>query len=668
MLIDSNPAAAVQWLEGPEAHTLDEGRRALWLGRALYAAGDLPAAAGHFAAAVSGFAAQRQTEELAEAQLSLGRTFLALGDLEGAHSALLNAVELAAQLGLPELQATALNQLAAVSYQRGEPAQTLRYLHQSLDLRTRIQDVTGQVHCLTNIGTQHTRLGHYKEALEHLNQAYLLTKTLPDNPALEGPILINLAQVHHMSGSHQLAFEVMRDASRVVHEGQDAQQKAISALNLGVYALEVGALDEAREHLEAALAQSRALGFRMGEISALDSLGTLAERTGAPHEAQAAYATSLALALDMGSAQGQVDARLNLGRLHLRAGQLDAAQAQLLQAEELAVHAELPKEQILAAEALMSLHEQRGDLQQALTYAHTLRGLERQRFDTERERETRQLSIQFEVERAQQDARLYQMRTAMEQSAREAAEQEVRERTAELARAQHEVVTRLAMAAEYRDDTTGEHTRRVGRAAARIAHALGWPEAQASVLGVAARLHDVGKIGIPDRILLKKGRLSPAEYRQMQHHTLIGGRILSGGHSALLRLAEEIARSHHERWDGSGYPLGLQGEAIPLPGRIVAVADVFDALIQSRPYKAAWTLEQALQELEAQAGRQFDPQIVAVALRVLPQVDAAPFFNADHELLLAEEDVSPVLGVFEQLLAERIARLPIHHEPDPETD
>ncbi|MFC6659530.1 HD-GYP domain-containing protein [Deinococcus multiflagellatus] len=132
----------------------------------------------------------------------------------------------------------------------------------------------------------------------------------------------------------------------------------------------------------------------------------------------------------------------------------------------------------------------------------------------------------------------------------------------------------------------------------------------------------------------------------------------------MLRLAEEIARTHHERWDGSGYPLGLRGEAIPLTGRIVAVADVFDALTQSRPYKAAWTTQQALQEIQAQAGRQFDPTIVAAALQVLP--DAAP--GQDHALPLPEEDVAPILGVFEQLLAERTAGDPALYDVEPDAD
>ena len=143
-----------------------------------------------------------------------------------------------------------------------------------------------------------------------------------------------------------------------------------------------------------------------------------------------------------------------------------------------------------------------------------------------------------------------------------------------------------------------------------------------SLIRRAAPLHDVGKIGIPDSILLKLGKLTAAEFELVKTHTAIGARILSGSRFALLRLAEEIAFSHHERWDGSGYA-GLAGDPIPLAGRIVAVADVFDALTQKRPYKPAWPVDEAIAEIERQRGRQFDPSIVDAFLRVIEQQQLA---------------------------------------------
>ena len=204
------------------------------------------------------------------------------------------------------------------------------------------------------------------------------------------------------------------------------------------------------------------------------------------------------------------------------------------------------------------------------------------------------------------------------QSQNQMLEAKVRERTRELESAQIEIIERLARAAEFRDDNTGQHTERVGRMAALLGRELGLPDAHVALMRRAAPLHDVGKIGIPDSILLKLGKLTPAEFELVKTHTTIGARILSGSRFALLRLAEEIAFSHHERWDGSGYA-GLSGDAIPLPGRIVAVADVFDALTQKRPYKPAWPLEEAVAEIQRQRGRQFDPQVVEAFLRIIEQ-------------------------------------------------
>jgi putative two-component system response regulator len=195
-------------------------------------------------------------------------------------------------------------------------------------------------------------------------------------------------------------------------------------------------------------------------------------------------------------------------------------------------------------------------------------------------------------------------------------EAKVRERTQDLERAQLETLQRLAVAAEYRDDSTGLHAKRVGVTAGCIADRMGFAGNQVDLIRRAAPLHDVGKIGITDALLLKPGKLTAEEFTTMQQHTVIGARILSGSTSPWLQMAEEIALNHHERWDGNGYPNHLRGEEIPLVGRIVAVADVFDALTHSRPYKVAWDVEDAVQEVESQAGRQFDANVVTAFLEL----------------------------------------------------
>jgi putative two-component system response regulator len=200
------------------------------------------------------------------------------------------------------------------------------------------------------------------------------------------------------------------------------------------------------------------------------------------------------------------------------------------------------------------------------------------------------------------------------------------EMTQELEKTRFESVERLARLAEYRDDATYEHPQRVGRTAALLAAQLGLAPNVVATIRQSAPLHDVGKVGVPDRILLKPGRLTAAEFELMKSHTLIGAEILAGSSWPVLQSAEEIAISHHERWDGTGYPDGKVEEEIPLSGRIVIVADNFDALTHSRPYAEAWDAEKAAAEIRRQSAQHFDPQVV----------DA--FGSLDLESLLAPID------------------------------
>ncbi|MEO8194243.1 MAG: HD domain-containing phosphohydrolase [Gemmatimonadales bacterium] len=205
-------------------------------------------------------------------------------------------------------------------------------------------------------------------------------------------------------------------------------------------------------------------------------------------------------------------------------------------------------------------------------------------------------------------------------------EARVRERTQALDLSRSEVLERLAGAAEFRDDETSRHTERVGELSGRIATVLGFDVDYAEMIRFAARLHDIGKIGIPDAILLKPGKLTAEEFAVMSSHTVIGARILSGGSSQVVTLAERIALSHHERWDGTGYPHQLCGEQIPIEARIVAAADVLDALSSARPYRAAWPRKAVLWYIEQGSGAHFDPLVVdalrhSVALEPLTDSD-----------------------------------------------
>ena len=187
-----------------------------------------------------------------------------------------------------------------------------------------------------------------------------------------------------------------------------------------------------------------------------------------------------------------------------------------------------------------------------------------------------------------------------------------------LRESQLELIQRLAQAIESRDAETGEHIRRIGILCQRLALAIGWSPAEAEMLRHASAMHDIGKIGVPDKVLLKPGKLDSEEWAIQQTHTTTGADMLAHSANPLVQMAEDIARTHHERWDGSGYPAGMKGEEIPLVGRICAVCDVYDALLSKRPYKEPWRVEEALAEIALGSGTHFDPRVADAFLQLAP--------------------------------------------------
>jgi len=192
----------------------------------------------------------------------------------------------------------------------------------------------------------------------------------------------------------------------------------------------------------------------------------------------------------------------------------------------------------------------------------------------------------------------------------------------ELREAYLDTIHRLVLAAEFKDEDTGDHIIRISRYSVLIAKKLGLPEERIENIRYASPMHDIGKIGIPDSILLKKGRLTEQEFEIMKNHTKIGARILAGAKAPVLRLAQEIALTHHEKWDGTGYPAGLYKEKIPISGRIVGLADAFDALTSRRPYKNPYPMDIALKIIRKDRGTHFDPTVVDAFLDCIDEVKA----------------------------------------------
>ncbi len=243
------------------------------------------------------------------------------------------------------------------------------------------------------------------------------------------------------------------------------------------------------------------------------------------------------------------------------------------------------------------------------------------------------------------------------QSRNAALQQRMQARTEELTAAKLEMLERLARASDFRDEETHQHTVRVGELSAHIGRRLGMAEPEVEQLRVAARLHDIGKIGLSDSILQKPGPLGLREFHEQERHTIIGARILAGSRFPTLQLAEQIALTHHESWDGTGYPHRLCGQEIPLAGRIVAVADVFDALTHARPYKGAWSVAQTLDEIVSQRGSKFDPAVIDAFLDIVDGYVASTHveFEADLDGAAAVETEAQRARMVRDILSRRVA-------------
>jgi HD-GYP domain-containing protein (c-di-GMP phosphodiesterase class II)/Tfp pilus assembly protein PilF len=551
-----------------------------------------------------------------EALLELGRVHRDLGHFEKAAEHFEYALRLAQETNHPQSEVDAMNLQASVYNAQGKTATALKCLQESLRIAERYELREQQANILTNIGTLYTSLGNHPSALEALRTAHKWLRDTAPHSRSEASNLIYLGHLYMEMNDRAMARDFLSEARDIGRKISDPMVEATALNNLAYIYFEAQSWSLAREGFEEALAIAQHAGVKQLEIDNLDGLGQVHVALGHFDEAIKIHEHVLHIAREIGDSEGEVDALLNLGRDFLADAKAHRALEVLSLGLELIQDAEYQRSNYEVHELLSQGYEKIGDTAKALHHYRMFHTLQTRVFNEENTRKTRELGIQFELERVHREADGYRLRTELAQQAREVAESKIRERTRELEESQLEIITRLALAGEYRDDDTGEHTRRVGRNAAVLAYMLGWSEEDVQLLYSAARLHDVGKIGVRDAILLKPGKLTHDEMALMRMHTLMGASILSVGRSRLLQMAEEIAHFHHERWDGKGYPNGLAGATIPLSARIVAVADVLDALTHERPYKRAWTVGEALLEIERQSGQQFDARIVQVCLRV----------------------------------------------------
>ncbi|MCX7601124.1 MAG: diguanylate cyclase [Meiothermus sp.] len=604
--------------------------------------------------------------------LRLLATFLReQGDLNQATCYLEQAVALARQNNLLAAEADCLNQQAGIHHSRAEYAQALDKLTRALSLVRTLGHQVSEASFLNNIGILRTEMGQYPQALEAFLEAYQLYCQDGHSPRNRAGNLASIGNLYMEMGDFDQAD---RYYERALAETRQIQERL---LELQVLQLKAELAYKRSDYLKArdihcqVVTLSRELGLEPTLLASMEGLARTQRALGETQVAMQTLLDVLELARTRGWRTTVLDVLLSLGEAAIELGELRQAEAYGLEALELSRQAERKRSAYLAHRLLAQVYRAAGAYVQAIEHLEEYHRLEREVFNEESERQRQTLMNQLEFERIRNEAESLRMRSELERQAREEAQAKVFQRTQELEFAQLEIVSRLALAAEFRDDATGEHTYRVGRNAAMIAKELGWPPHEVETLRLAARLHDVGKIGIPDAILLKRDRLTVDEYELMKDHTNIGARILSGGRSKILRLAEEIALSHHEHFDGSGYPRGLIGDSIPMSGRIVAVADVLDALTHERPYKRAWSVAEALAEIKRQSGRQFDPTVVEACLRVFAEATTdveEHMQRLDSDLSLsvqlekaqlgwADEEIEMLKQNFENLLAERTREL-----------
>ncbi|WP_188904661.1 diguanylate cyclase [Deinococcus aerophilus] len=545
------------------------------------------------------------------------------GNFQGMLDCARTSAQVAQVWNCADMEAEARRLWATAANFTGHLEESVELLRQAARLFSTAGDLVGQIRCLINLGSALTNLGEHADALSALFQAHqLVTQYTNDDPSLNGPCLVNIGHTYHALRQYEAAREYLTLGLEAARAAENLGTQLAALGTLGLVYKSMRQPEDATAMLDMALELASQHGFSRDIIDLSDNLGQVWMERGVPQRALEMHQQSLEVAQEIEDAQGTASALLGLGRAAAALNRLADAAHHLQHALAVTQQHRLRNEEVLVHAELAGVHEQLGQLASALKHHKEFHRLERLLFNEENESRTQTLTARHAAERARMESESYRQIGELAQRAREEAEQTVQVRTRELEQAQLEMVTRLGFAGEYRDDLTGAHTLRVGELSCQLAHVMNLDATEAELLKWAARLHDIGKIGISDAVLLKPGRYTPEEFERMKLHTVIGAKMLQGSQSPLLLMAEQIALTHHERWDGQGYPRGLSGTEIPQVGRIVAVADVYDALTNERPYKPAWSPAEALEEVRRLSGTQFDPQVVGALEQLLAKGDS----------------------------------------------
>jgi putative two-component system response regulator len=486
----------------------------------------------------------------------VGQTFSAIDPAS-------DAVDLASRTGLKSLLRKSLTILGMVYADTGNISRAIECYAQALDLSQELRENESECAVWVNLGVALLYAALYRDAIACFEHAIHIAGTNPSFSRFRSAGFSNIA----------LCCLHLEDFSR------------------GLKAAEICVRESSEPHTTAELV-SRVLkeGYYTRLLLEVNSVEKAGERC----------AIARRYAVRSKSARAEIAASTAEGLYEVHAGRVDVGISRLMNALERSRLLRLMSRDVLAA--LVKAYETIGQPERALVYLREMLVALRQ---SQQANALKHVALHLEQlgeelnSEPQITVRLKRQEAALQGKV---AQQE-------LFKSQIEMLERLAVTAELRDDSTGEHSYRVGKLSALLAHEFGCDEDTCFMVELAARLHDIGKIGVPDAILLKPDKLNQAELQIMRTHTTVGAELLSKSNIPHMQMAEEIARYHHEWWDGSGYPSNLSGSAIPLASRITALADVFDALTHRRPYKVAWPIDAALDEIARLKGRQFDPQL-----------------------------------------------------------
>lgn len=493
--------------------------------------------------------------------------------------------------------------IAHYSYVAGKAFSGIEPALLAVDLARRTNERHLLRKALTVLGVSYADTGNVSGAIECYAEAIEIARLLEDKVA-EAAVFINLGVALTYAAQYRDAiqcFDHVLSLSKLEPKLETLRQNALgnialSALHLGDYERGIAAAEDSVNNASEPTTAAALLSRVLRETYYARLLIEAKE----PAKAQQRCELARQYAAKSGSPRAEMAASLAEGLYEVYAGSTDIGLSRLL--------ATLERSRVVRSmlrdslSALVKAFEVAGQPERALIYLRELMEVTR---TSQQENALKHLQLHLSsLGGGAGGSRAEEAKLALQEAALKGkvAEQE-------LFKSRVEMLERLAVTAELRDDSTGEHSYRVGRLASLIAEAYACDETTCFMIDLAARLHDIGKIGIPDAILLKPGKLNDAERQIMSSHTTVGAELLSKSNIPHMQMAEEIARFHHEWWNGEGYPARLSGAGIPLASRITALADVFDALTHSRPYKDAWPIDKALTEIVGLKGRQFDPEL-----------------------------------------------------------